>query len=250
VRAHRAPGAVWRCRANHALWLASCAAAFGIAAGSGCGEQFTAGQGGATTSVPTTGTSGSGTSSSVTTTTTPVGGSGAGGAGGNGVGGSECFAYDDVCAECTFGACHEVYCACQSNGACAMLSFCVSNCEGDLACEADCRYSFPDGISDAALLMQCAVVSCPIECPGLTLLPECNVCLFESCPERMNACLGSEPCATLVECAEGCNGDGACLEACFAAHPDPDTLGEEVFACVCSDCQAPCPSTAASCPVD
>jgi hypothetical protein len=128
-----------------------------------------------------------------------------------------------------------------------MLSFCVSNCSGDTGCEAECRYSFPDGISDAALLMQCAVVACGVECPGLTELPACNVCLFESCPERMNACLGIADCAALVECGQACGGDGACLQGCFDAHPDTAILGSEVVDCVCANCLLSCEWVAGTC---
>ena len=244
------------------LWLvATMAGAFVGIGEMGCtGDTFTAttegtggtaatttdgggGQGGATVTTATGGAGGDGGgvgggpggTGGTSTTTTGQGGSG---------GGLVCQPLSDVCAQCAYGACEDLYCQCYAEMDCAQLVNCLQPCDPtDIPCQQPCLTDHQDSISKAFLLGDCAGGGCAAECMGVAVLGDCPKCLFTSCQSQMNACLADADCYEIVNCAIDCPaGDFSCALGC--ANGKPSTATNKALAvqsCMYQSCSNLCP---------
>ena len=151
-----------------------------------------------------------------------------------------CPGLGDACTDCEAQSCQETYCACYANPSCVNLAACGAGCAAnDLACFQTCWTANPDGISDGALLVDCAASSCSAGCPGLTPLTPCQKCLYQQCPAPMNKCVANADCVALLYCLGACTNE-ACYDGCYAQHPggveDVTPVGE----CSQVSCTAAC----------
>lgn len=213
-------------------------AVYGVAA---CGEEFSGwgGSGGGAAGQTTTSAGGSGG------TTTLVGGSGGLGGGvtsstaSGGSGGAECSDLGEECFACGIAQCRDLYCGCLADSDCTLLAVCVGGA-GTQAERHECYAAHPDSISHAALLTNCLGTSCEAYCPEHDALPPCLLCMFESCPTEMNACLASTPCAAVLDCVGDC-ADPTCVQACLAEPPVEPVGLQEVVDCQAAACMQACP---------
>jgi len=224
----------------------------------GCGgETFAA----TDSSGSTTSGGGQGGTGGATTGTGGAGGAGAsGGVGGSGSAGGTggapvCQPLSDPCAQCTYGACQERYCACYGDQDCVILIACEQACIVDnpddamaqQACQlAQCASAAgaKDHISETFLLGDCAAVSCGAECPGVTALTSCTTCLFTTCDSQMNECLTNADCVDILTCAQACApgpNQLTCLSGCENQHPNNDPWGG-VKSCLIASCYTDCTS--------
>lgn len=98
-----------------------------------------------------------------------------------------------------------------------------------------------DGISDFYLLTDCAATICDAACPGNNDLDPCSECIFESCDDESDACLGDPACLDLYICLSGCGGvDLACQQGCYAAHGSGVPKLQILLECVESACPDAC----------
>ena len=109
----------------------------------------------------------------------------------------------------------------------------------DLACHQACWTAHAGGISDGALLVDCAAKQCAQGCPGLTPLTPCQKCLYQTCPAPMNACIANPECTNLLYCMAAC-ADQACLDGCSAQHPQGTADAAPVTTCASQGCAAIC----------
>lgn len=176
---------------------------------------------------------GGGAASRSSTTTAGQGGSSSGGA---------CVDFGDACTACEVTACEESYCACYGQSDCGLYAQCTFACEtDDIDCYQACNAQYPNAITNAVLLNDCAAKACPAECAGYPLieLDACERCSYSRCETTMNACLSKASCTSLLACLAECDGT-ACQEQCYAAHPDAGTEGYAVGTCIVQQCGAEC----------
>ncbi len=186
-----------------------------------------------------------------TSSSSGVGGAGQGGATatntsnqGSG-GGGACVDFGEPCSECELAACEDRYCECYGNVDCTLYASCALECPpGDGDCLQACNTAHPDGITDAALLNDCAAKSCPAECEQFALyaLDACETCLYESCESAMNACLSVPDCSELLFCLADCDGAMACENLCYGTFPGGIDAAVPVGMCSTQQCMAPCGS--------
>jgi len=74
----------------------------------------------------------------------------------------------------------------------------------------------------------------------------CAACAETSCCSELEACAPGTPCAALLECRAICF-DGACLDACVAAHPDGLSPATAYDACLAGPCADDCPQSPGVC---
>lgn len=173
------------------------------------------------------------------------GGGGAAGVGGGGdtsTGGTQaCETDDNPCAECTFEACPDVYCGCATSPSCSALVVCMFECPpDDTACVQACWTAHSDGIAPAALLLHCSGASCQSDCGAAEPLGPCELCLFETCPDAMNTCLGNPDCASLIGCITACAGDEVCATQCYFDYSDGIEDATPVGECSSGPCAGAC----------
>ena len=194
--------------------------ASGGSGGSGAagGSGGAGGAGGATTTSAST--SESTTSSSSTTTGTPTG----------------CAGLGDTCSDCLFTSCNALYCTCFDNASCGSLVACSQACApGDTACGQACFTNNQAGISNAALVGDCAATQCPA-CTGSAALGPCEKCLFTSCSAQMNKCLANADCNGLIQCVQ----DGGDAFGCAFEYPDGTDDAQAVSDCLDNNCSGQC----------
>ena len=150
-----------------------------------------------------------------------------------------CAGLGDACTDCLADKCNATYCACYADLACGSLVQCSQGCAGDAACNQGCFTNNQAGISEAALLGDCAATNCAA-CPGTAALEPCTKCLFGACPAVMNKCLANAECAALIACAQDCAGDAICQFGCYTDHPDGQSDADGVSTCVQDSCSGQC----------
>lgn len=124
------------------------------------------------------------------------------------------------CTICESTECPDEYCDCYNNGSCVLLAQCTFACPvGDIECNQLCWTTYPEGISDGALLTQCAATTCSGQCGALNPLTECQICLYGECSQAMNTCVSNPECTALLTCLDLCE-DPGCENTCYAVHPD------------------------------
>ncbi len=73
----------------------------------------------------------------------------------------------------------------------------------------------------------------------------CQQCTFQQCGGpifQCNAKKGPGSCSHWLQCAQGCNHDSMCLFGCDAQFPNAAPEYDAVYSCLCSSCDAQCPS--------
>jgi hypothetical protein len=81
----------------------------------------------------------------------------------------------------------------------------------------------------------------------------CNACLFQGCRGQFSVCANAPECIAIYQCAvaPSCVTSGACVQACYDAHPSGQPAYDALVDCdkigQCSTCQATCGVSAASC---
>jgi hypothetical protein len=149
------------------------------------------------------------------------------------------------CGQCVAEACPDLWCNCVSNGDCLDLYGCTFQCpegQGNDECLQDCLTAFPDGISDAILVNDCAAGPCESQCPqaGDELSP-CEECMYSTCPDAMNTCLANPECLDLFACLSACDpNDLSCHQGCYNQYPDGIEDLEDVIDCTSGPCADPC----------
>lgn len=114
-------------------------------------------------------------------------------------------------------------------------------CNGDDACDKACLIEHGEGISDLYLLTDCAATTCAAACPGNNDIDACSECVFGSCEDESNACLGDPQCLDLYTCLSGCNGtDLACQQGCYMAHGDGVPELQAMLECAENACPDAC----------
>lgn len=208
-------------------------AATALAVAVSCGNDFVFISGTTTAAGGSAGAGGSSSASTSSSTSTGAGGSA-------GSGGAACHDFNIPCATCELEQCPDLYCRCFDSEGCIGLAWCIGNCPaGYNPCVQSCYSNSPTGISDAALVVECAATLCQAHCPGFGSLPPCNLCMFEGCPGEMNACLADPDCAALLYCVNGCT-DQTCATSCVADHGGVTLLVSNLSSCMTAACGTPC----------
>ena len=171
-----------------------------------------------TTTVTTTPTTA--TSSTASTETSPSGSSSSTSSADE-TGAGICPDVGEPCTICESTQCPEAYCDCFNNGSCVLLAQCNAACNiADAGCFQACWALYPEGISDGAVLTDCAATTCNDECGGLfTPLNDCQLCLYGECSDAMNTCVANPQCFALLACLDTCD-DVGCENTCYAVYPD------------------------------
>lgn len=154
-----------------------------------------------------------------------------------------CVDFGDPCTACEIEACEASFCACYGNTDCSLYAACTFACpDGDLACFQACNTQYPNAISDAVLLNDCAADACPGECADYPLieLTGCQRCTYESCESAMNTCLANPACTELLFCVDECGADTGCQNACYATYPAGLADATPVGMCAQSQCATAC----------
>jgi hypothetical protein len=202
--------------------------------GSGGSGGSTGGSGGSTGgSTATAGSGGTGGTGGMTSTggTTSSGGTG-------GTTNPGCSGLGDACTDCLADKCNATYCACYADPACGSLVQCAQACAGNADCNQNCFTNNENGISEAALLNNCAATQCP-SCPGTASLSPCELCVFTSCAPQMNTCLANPDCNALLACAQACPMDAnydTCVQNCGFANFGGIDDAQNVSSCVSANC--------------
>lgn len=168
---------------------------------------------------------------------------GIGGSGGSGgAGGSEiCPGFGDPCTGCLSTSCPDKYCNCSKNADCFAIFNCTSMCGGTDACLQGCLTMFPDGISDAFLVTDCAADLCDAACPGNNPLDPCGECIFETCEDEANTCLSQPACLDLWQCLNGCPPLSlSCQQQCYNDFGEGVPSLEAMLNCAVSMCPDVC----------
>ena len=121
---------------------------------------------------------------------------------------------------------------------CGSLVQCSQACAGNADCNQDCFTNNQNGISEAALLNNCAATQCP-SCPGTSALSPCELCVFTSCSSQMNACLANPDCNALLACVQACPMDAnydACVQDCGFLNFGGIDDAQNVSSCVSANC--------------
>jgi hypothetical protein len=154
-----------------------------------------------------------------------------------GVGGKPVYA--NLCEQ----ACAKLDQECGLGDLCAQLPFlscdmATSECPAECILAADCDavYTLGDPATADPGLMGCLTT-----CDG----DPCQGCVLTSCPDESMACNADTTCSQYLSCLSSCNvGDGACFDACAAAHDSPVT--QALVTCARARCSTQCGLTAAS----
>lgn len=196
---------------------------------SGQGTSSTSGGDGGSTSASTTTTGNGSTSTGTTTSTTATGMMG-------------CQGLGDPCTDCSAQQCHDLYCGCYDDAVCGALVACAQGCApNDTACSQACLTANESAISKAALLSDCAAISCSGLCPGATQLVPCEKCAAQSCEAQLNACVANPECTALVECVLACpQGDDFCAGGCYFDHSDGQDDATALQDCTSNACPGQC----------
>lgn len=200
--------------------------------------------GGMTTSPGGAGAGGSSPTGGASTGGVAVGGASTGGGGSTSVGGSaSCPGYGDVCTTCISDSCADVWCACTSEPHCLGYLQCLGTCmPGDATCAQSCANVHEPGISAAILTADCAGTTCDASCDFGKALPDCQKCLYTSCPAEMNACIANAECIALIQCLQACApGDMACSQGCVSDHQDGLADVQAIVPCRNDLCGDVCP---------
>jgi hypothetical protein len=169
-----------------------------------------------------------------------------GGSGGTATGtggGAACVDFGEPCSACEIEACEDRYCECYGNVDCGLYASCAIDCDpGDAECLQACNTAYPDGITDAVLLNDCAATSCSSECEQFELyeLTPCQTCLYEECESAMNDCLAVPDCSALLFCLADCEGSVTCQNTCYATYPNGIEPATPVGTCSSQNCASAC----------
>ncbi len=130
-------------------------------------------------------------------------------------------------------ACPDYWCNCVGNPDCSALFQCFQGCSMDPDCSQGCLQQFPNGISDAVLITDCAADPCGDFCPNAgDPISECEECLYNGCTAEMNACVSQPDCTGLWQCIGNCpQFDLTCQQDCYASFPTGAEPLEDLFAC-------------------
>jgi hypothetical protein len=209
-----------------------------LACGSDVVDQNPTGAGGSTSASTTaSGTGGdntSATATSATTTTTTTAATTSTSSGGN--------TCDQACAkldtECGFGdvcALAGDYLDCTN-----AQSECPSQCILDADCTQLATIFNPQNIDPA-------LGACIGACGGMGAGGaggggggNCSLCLLQNCGGDVQTCQGDAECQAWLGCAQGCNNDGACINACSASYPNAAPLFLPIYDCACQSCPSDC----------
>ncbi len=69
---------------------------------------------------------------------------------------------------------------------------------------------------------------------------DCVNCGSTQCKAENDACTASPDCNKLLTCANGCAGDGTCLQNCISNNPAGVQVFQGVIACLQSKCKVEC----------
>lgn len=164
-------------------------------------------------------------------------------------GGAE-FSGANACMDCQAvenaanGCCGNESAACGGNSECVALNNCVAQCT-DQMCADNCGASHPNGIADFNAFVGCIFGpdgmsgACGIACGGgvppmgcddggaeFTGANACADCQGAEtastgcCGAENAACNANAECGALVDCANACSGDQACVQMCGSTHPN------------------------------
>lgn len=217
------------------LSLALGASASFLACGSDVVADNPGGAGGASSATSTSANAGGGTSASATaatTTTTTTAATTSTSSGGN-----TCDqACDKLDSECGFGdVCALIgdYLDCANP-----TSDCPSQCILDADCGQLATIFDPQNIDPAlgACLGACGGQGTGGGGQG----GNCSLCLIQSCSGEVQACNGDAECQAWLGCAQGCNNDGACINACSVSFPNAAPFYTPIYDCACQGCTNEC----------
>jgi hypothetical protein len=146
------------------------------------------------------------------------------------------------CTQCIATSCSDIWCGCANNPECSALYDCVGDCGNDPACAQTCYTTHAAGLSDAALVADCAATACDGSCNwGGEPLDPCTKCLYLDCSAEMNACVGDTECLAVWDCLQGCGpGQLTCHQACYDAHPSGVLPLENLLGCSNDQCPNTC----------
>ena len=180
--------------------------------------------------------------------------------------------------DCFLKNCPDQVAVCTQNAGCANLLQCLAGCGNDAACSQKCAAQAPptalgllQKLVDCGQMTGCfggcgdgqcgpgeTAQSCPEDCADGPV----KGCLLASCAGPYGACLQSQGCAKVVDCAVGCGAAPGCWNQCLAgASPGVAPLVMAVRQCggqsgcfagpgFCGDGQCSPGETAQSCPKD
>ena len=144
----------------------------------------------------------------------------------------------NACNMCVDSACQSQIAACNANPECVALYNCVTKCQ-DQTCEQACVNQHPGGVNALNAFGSCISSSCGTPCgTGGGMMPPgmggmsgggqggasggnaCDTCLQTNCGPQLNACNSpSTPCGQVLQCAQNCMNNTACVNNCAASNP-------------------------------
>jgi len=199
---------------------------------SGCGESFVG-------SASTAGTGGAGAQGGATSN---QGGGGNGGeTGSTGGSGPTCGANGQGgCDACLFESCAAAYCACDDANGCFDLIGCYAGSPApSFSYLQTCWQKHGAGIAAAGSLLACGGGACG----ACEIMPvgECPACMYEQCPQEVNACFALSDCSGLLKCVDDCaEGDDACLTDCAVTYQAGSQLAGDLNGCIQDKCVDAC----------
>jgi hypothetical protein len=154
------------------------------------------------------------------------------------------------CRECFWESCCETWNACYAPGVnpeCDALATCIAECGAPFEdCAQACMDAHPSAIDTLFDHVECAIENCPFDAPDCDPAlweNECQACVYGTCGPEYTA-LNAIPDGYLLNlCIRDCNtapDNIACLEACFAGHPEGEYAGYVWAECIAYYCEADC----------
>jgi hypothetical protein len=142
----------------------------------------------------------------------------------------------DACWKCEDEGCCDTQADCRNDPDCVALLECMKGCQlGDYACDDACVTSHGDGLAQLGPRLGCIYERCNSECGGNA----CSECIYAHCPTSAVACESSADCWRLRQCVGECDGNVACVDGCFASHPDTSAFEMYIF-CAMEYCAQAC----------
>lgn len=129
----------------------------------------------------------------------------------------------DSCTSCDFTSCNSEYCACYDDADCGTVATCIKACAAnDTSCDYGCFVGHTTGISEAAVLEDCASRQCATGCNVTLELTSCESCMFTMAMSDVDACLTTSDCAAYFLCLTSCGSDPTCPSTCGASPTTPE----------------------------
>jgi hypothetical protein len=158
-----------------------------------------------------------------------------------------------ACADCVNAWCCAAAVACSGDPACAAITGCYEQCNGDPSCLTSCLYDSPQQTQSDKYppLRACQTAHCEAPCNlncgdvGYIYSPPeagaaCQSCLVVNACEAGRTCAATEACEAYGQCLVYCRGRVDCATNCTVGNDAGVALGSDLGKAVSGVCSEPC----------